>query len=163
MISFHAELDTAREHVRSTFIAATDQKIEESRRADLAAVAQFQHESHGIQHAFYQLTATLQSNCWMDPALSGAVLQRLQDWEAAEKRLKGVQEQLTSMSKTLECLDPLIGATDVRSHIVNDRMCITDINLLEYACPAVLQFRLLATYVALLAALDITGSSQGEN
>ena len=115
MISFRAELDTAREHVRSTLIAAADQSMEDTRRAELASAASLQHECHGIQQAIYQLASTLQSNCWMDPALSGAVLQRLHDWDTAEKQLKVVQARLTAMGRALESLDPFICATDVRS------------------------------------------------
>ena len=114
MISFRAELDTAREHVRSTLIGAADQSTEDSRRTELAAAASLQHECHDIQQALYQLAATLQSNCWMDPALSGAVLQRLQDWDVAEEQLKVVQAHLAAMGQTLASLDPFVCATDVR-------------------------------------------------
>ena len=114
MISFRAERDTAREHVRSTMISVTDQKMEDTRRAALASIASSDHESHDIQHALYQLAATLQSNCWMDPALSGAVLQRLQDWDVADEQLKKAQEQLDGINSTLSCLDPLVDAADVR-------------------------------------------------
>jgi hypothetical protein len=115
MINFRAELDTAHEHARSTLIAATDQKIEDSRRASLAAIASFEHEIYDIQCALYQLAASLQSNCWLDPAMSGAILQRLQDWSTAEEQLKAAQQQLASLCNTIEHLDPHIGATDVRS------------------------------------------------
>lgn len=113
MISFRAERDTTREHVRSTLISVTDQKIEDTRRAVLASIASSDHECHDIQHALYQLAATLQSNCWMDPALSGAVLQRLQDLNVADGQLKKAQEQLEGITSTLSCLDPLVGAADV--------------------------------------------------
>lgn len=116
MISFRAELDTAREHVRSTLIAGVDQKMEDSRRTHLAAIASFRHESHDIQKGLFQLAATLQSNCWMDPALSGAVLQRLQDWSSAEEQLKVAQENLAYMYKVLSCLDSLVGVIDVCPH-----------------------------------------------
>jgi hypothetical protein len=115
MISFRSELDTAREHVRSMLIAATDKKIEDTRRATLAAIASSQRECYDIQHALLQLAASLQSNCWLDPALSGAILQRLQDWCTAESQLNVAQQQFASLCKNIECLDPHINATDVRS------------------------------------------------
>lgn len=82
---------------------------------ELANVAMCKRKGNEIRSALYQLTSSMQADCWHDLALCGVVLRRLQGWHQVEQEQAAAEARLQEILAAAECFAPALDVTDVRT------------------------------------------------
>lgn len=122
MLSFAAGSASARLHMESAMIAATDLTAEECRRMELANVAMCKRKCSEIRGALYQLTSSMQADCWHDPALCSVVMRRLEGWSQVEQEQATAEARLQEIMAAAACFAPALHVTDVRNTTLRARL-----------------------------------------